>query len=77
MRAIRPDLGRGSWSLWFPLSSTLLISASLELENSVIGLIVLVGSTNIHHTYVQVFVLGVYVRGVQLEGLGEQHCGQR
>ena len=77
MRAIRPDLGRGNWSLWFPLSSTLLISAFLVLENSVIGLTVLVGSTNIHHTHVQVFVLGVYVGGVQLEGLGEQHCGQR
>lgn len=60
MGAIRPELERSNWSLWFPLSSILSISALLMLEESVIGLTVLVGSTNFLHIH----VLGFVIRGV-------------
>ena len=58
--AIRLEWERSNWSLWFPLSSKLSISALLMLEESVIGLTVLVGSTNFHHMH----VLGFVIRGV-------------
>lgn len=74
MRAIRSDLERGNWSPWFPLSSTLLISALLVLQDPMIGsmivLTILVGSTNIHYMSMQDFVLGARNRG-WLEGLAE------
>lgn len=63
MRGIRPYLERGNWSLWFPLSSIYLISALLVLGNSVIGLTMLVSSTNSYQMNVQDFVLGMSWRG--------------
>lgn len=66
MGAIRPELERSNWNLWFPLSSILSISALLMLEESVIGLTVLVGSTNFHHMH----VLGFVIRAVCQEAVG-------
>lgn len=48
----------------------ILISALLVLEDSVIGLTILVSSTDIYQGHVQGFVL------VGATGDGEQHCGQ-